>query len=683
MEIDVFHIKWDDKKYKILAAIDVFSRYEINALMKRETEEEELKILEEQWFKIFGAPEKIKTDSSGAHMSESYQQTLNDFGVKLLLVPKEAHYKMGIVERLHAVRRLQLLKMKRDFPALDLSRAVNLACQQRNRLRSIHGTSPSHIVFGQAPQHPKGLLDEPCDNRPDLPTAIQEDHALRLTAARCFYEANHDQVLRRALLGRPRSEPPAFEVGQWACYWRTTDEKLQVQRWKGPAIICMLEPSPNSGRTTCVWLAHGASLVRAAIEHVRLENPRETVARMEQMPETIAARPLQQQVLQALRPVRGPVRFLNLGAPSSSDTSQQQIPEQQIPDAPGPMDVEQEKPGDDEPGDEEPKGMDEEPDKTIPLENDEAQAEADTNSSSHEPSTPQQPQTQASAAAEHPPLQTHTKQDPPREMANERRERSRSPLPKEAALRSYNLARKLDGMPQVEVNDPRFLSYMKTIDEELIADTTNEKYLSAEDEQAFSEAKNKALQVWIDNQAWRAVDRSEAQEGELVPARMLQRWKPTKDGKVANCRVIIQGFRHRDVLESELEKESPTLSRVGRMLIMQWTCQLQMKLFSADVKSAFMQSDSIDKETRIYIQPSSDMRKRLATMMGLRDHQVLKATKPAFGDVRAPRQWYQTADYYLIEELLMIHHPLDRCIYLSTRAATKDDPPFQVFHERQ
>ena len=59
---------------------------------------------------------------------------------------------------------------------------------------------------------------------------------------------------------------------------------------------------------------------------------------------------------------------------------------------------------------------------------------------------------------------------------------------------------------------------MKSVDEELIANTINEKYLSAEDKQAFSEAKNKALQVWIDNQAWRAVDRSEAQEGELVPA---------------------------------------------------------------------------------------------------------------------------------------------------------------------
>ena len=70
-------------------------------------------------------------------------------------------------------------------------------------------------------------------------------------------------------------------------------------------------------------------------------------------------------------------------------------------------------------------------------------------------------------------------------------------------------------MPQVELNDPRFLSYMKSVDEELIADTINEKYLSAEDKQAFSEAKDKAWQVWIDNQAWRAVGRSKLKKVNL------------------------------------------------------------------------------------------------------------------------------------------------------------------------
>lgn len=58
------------------------------------------------------------------------------------------------------------------------------------------------------------------------------------------------------------------------------------------------------------------------------------------------------------------------------------------------------------------------------------------------------------------------------------------------------------------------------------------------------------------NQAWRPVPESEAKEGESVPTRFLQRSKPTKEGKKANARVILQGFRHKDVLEKKLETES-------------------------------------------------------------------------------------------------------------------------------
>ena len=238
------------------------------------------------------------------------------------------------------------------------------------------------------------------------------------------------------------------------------------------------------------------------------------------------------------------------------------------------------------------------------------------------------------------------------------------------AFQSYNLARQLDGMKPVSEEDPRFLAHMKALeaeDEELLAESLNE----------FDNAQDKALRAWLENHAWRAVDSSETQEGELIPARMLKRWKPTKDGPVANARVIIQGFRHKDVLENDLEKESPTLSRVGKMLTLQWACQNQWKVFSADVKSAFMKADSIDETTRIYIKPSSDMRRRLEKMMNLRDHQVLKATKPAFGDVRAPRQWHSTADSFMVNECLFVHHPLDRCLYLSLRKATKHDPEFQ------
>ena len=96
----------------------------------------------------------------------------------------------------------------------------------------------------------------------------------------------------------------------------------------------------------------------------------------------------------------------------------------------------------------------------------------------------------------------------------------------------------------------------------------------------------------------------EADPEEDVPARFLQRWKPkpgAPGGRVANARVILQGFKHKDVLTQEIETEAPTLSRIGKHLIYIFALQRRWKLFAADVKSAFMQADSIDHETRIYI----------------------------------------------------------------------------------
>ena len=119
---------------------------------------------------------------------------------------------------------------------------------------------------------------------------------------------------------------------------------------------------------------------------------------------------------------------------------------------------------------------------------------------------------------------------------------------------------------------------------------------------------------------------SEAREGEVIPARFLQRWKATKSGKVAHARVIIQGFKHRDVLNENLLKESPTLSRMGRMVIMTWGVHRRWKLWCADVKSAFMQSNSIDEDNCIYVRPPAEMRRRLERLMGLKEDEILKAT---------------------------------------------------------
>ena len=95
IEMDTFHMKWNDEKVRILAVIDLFTKYEVNALLPRETEEAELQVLEELWFHPFGFPGRLKTDASGAHMSQKFLDVMDQYKIKLVLIPKEAHFKMG------------------------------------------------------------------------------------------------------------------------------------------------------------------------------------------------------------------------------------------------------------------------------------------------------------------------------------------------------------------------------------------------------------------------------------------------------------------------------------------------------------------------------------------------------------------------------------------------------------
>lgn len=92
-----------------------------------------------------------------------------------------------------------------------------------------------------------------------------------------------------------------------------------------------------------------------------------------------------------------------------------------------------------------------------------------------------------------------------------------------------------------------------------------------------------------------------------------------------------------------------------------------------------MQSNEIDSTTKTYVRPSSDTRRRLERMRDLKPWEVVKATKPAFGDVRAPRQWRDSADDVLQKSLGFAPHPLDACLYVSTREAANKDGRFCCF----
>ena len=117
------------------------------------------------------------------------------------------------------------------------------------------------------------------------------------------------------------------------------------------------------------------------------------------------------------------------------------------------------------------------------------------------------------------------------------------------------------------------------------------------------------------------------------------KWK-VRDGKFeANAGVLFQGFRHRDVLEKNLDKDAPTLSRLGRNFPYYVCAVMRWRVVVADVKGAFMQTDGTLEERgiRLYGTPARDMRRRLQKLMGFQNGQILRMIKPPIGDARCPK----------------------------------------------
>ncbi|CAK0813777.1 unnamed protein product, partial [Prorocentrum cordatum] len=113
-------------------------------------------------------------------------------------------------------------------------------------------------------------------------------------------------------------------------------------------------------------------------------------------------------------------------------------------------------------------------------------------------------------------------------------------------------------------------------------------------------------------------------------------------------RVLHQGFKHRDVVEGQLDKEAPTLSRLGRHTIMQWATVRKSNLLSADVKSSFLQADYVESRgLKLYATPTKEMREMLSPQI-------------------------------VTKEIGFKNHWLEDCSLLSLRIARASDDPFDI-----
>ena len=116
----------------------------------------------------------------------------------------------------------------------------------------------------------------------------------------------------------------------------------------------------------------------------------------------------------------------------------------------------------------------------------------------------------------------------------------------------------------------------------------------------------------------------------------------------------------------EVPRDSPTLNKTSRMIVLQTIASHTWKMRSFDIKAAFLQGQP-QADRVIAIDPVPELRKA----MNLKPQEICRLNKGAYGLIDAPYLWYCA----LVNELLRLGFeacPFDPCCFVLRTPATKE-----------
>ncbi|CAK0883894.1 unnamed protein product [Prorocentrum cordatum] len=655
---DVYYVTWKNKERKILAPMGEFTRYEVDYPIAKGTFKKEVKLFQKLWISWTRKPDAMRVDMAGPHTSRNMHQWMSKHNSALDQVPTGAHHKLGLMGRNHAVRGEQLSKCRLQFPDDSLKTALRMTASQRDILRNVHGCPPATLVLGTQPKVPGALCDEDFGLAEqaalvDPKSEVHEMMVRRAAAGTAFIENNCSRAVRAALLARSRPTRRECQIGEWVYFWRPEmSTGLEKCHWHGPALVVAVESKVNGDdvmHASVVWVTHGCTIYRCTVEQLRPELTSETREREGRREDPDSPFSTIEKLRRALRRARWACSFSDLaegGQRPQCDDALHNAGAQQ-PGAQGHRD------------------------------GDRAEQEREEPSGAAAAAAPEAPQP-AEAGEEAAPGPAPSWASAARERGNATREPSRVHI-EAMAKRSIEEAEKLDGIPLSkrarmswarlapqqgesclieEVGDEMMLLeestetiYMLAFKRKVPAIVEGE--LTSEEREQFYAAKLEALEVFNKNDGWGPIDEAEVGPAACCPLRFLLKWKVNGGQRVANARVLYQGFKHRYDAEGQLDKEEVEAVRCG--------CEVRVSA----------------RGIKLHASPAKEMREMLVHQIGLQPGQLLKMVKPCFGGPRSPKLWHYRSDE-VTKEIGFKNHWLEDCLLLSLRAARPSDDPFDV-----
>ena len=237
----------------ILYMIDMFTRYTQAAFITRKNPEQVVNAILEKWVAVFGVPSAIMNDNGGEFVNSEMQALKSELNVVDITTGAESPWQNGLCEKNHHTMDNILERIEADYPKLSINVMLAWAMMAKNSLMMVYGYSPYQLVFGANPRLPNILTDGPPAWEESTVSEKLRMHLNALHKCRkSFIESESCARIKKALRSKIRCADISVVPGDVVYYVREGQQK-----WLGPARVMF-----QDGKV--IFLRHGGCVVRVS-----------------------------------------------------------------------------------------------------------------------------------------------------------------------------------------------------------------------------------------------------------------------------------------------------------------------------------------------------------------------------------------------------------------------------------
>ena len=657
------------EQYHFYHFIDQSTLFHTAVISPSHTSESACRALLTGWFNWAGPPGLLCVDAGTELNADEFGQFLQRHGVKCRTCATDAHWQNSRVERHGGILQLILNKIDAEQPIRSydqLAVALSHATSTKNQWSRHRGYPPELLVFGKGVRVPGSITSDPTVSAhsaalSNLPEGarFRQDLAIRESARRAFASVDNDQTLRRAIVHRSRPQRGIYQKGDWVMMWKKRGEA--DGQWFGPMQVIIQESQ------SVIWVTKQNKLFRVAPEHVRNLSAFEEF----QNAPTLQRNNTENQT--SIIPTHGGIQYHDTTSSNQPNrsTAVESIPSENH-NAPTPA-----------------------PEEAV------ARPNPGVNPMTPQVSSPDQPDGEPEIQST-PSLNSRPLIDTS-QTENSQLDGVNIPVPNtpegstisdDSNLLAEEVSFYAEEVPCYQLQPDQAYRFEVTIDQKDIAHWREEprphemaflvsaakkqrsevklSNLNSTERKLFEEAKSKEIDSWLSTDTVMKILRHQVPRENIMRCRWILTWKeveadttPGKGGHgtqksqpshKAKARLVVLGFE--DPMVDQIPRDSPTMTKLSRVLILQHAASLGWDIHSFDIKTAFLRGT--ENSSRILgLEPPEEMRNK----MKLQPQEIVRLLKGAYGRVDAPFLWYQELSKTLTS-LGFEPAPFDPCLFV-------------------